>query len=84
MSDLLDDMNKLKTDIYECLDDLSEINDSSYNVYNKVIYQDMIIKGLFSHFKELTKTIDNLNKTIVVLSKNLANEIDENKLKMTK
>ena len=82
MNNLLDDMIKLKNDIYNCLDDLKETTEPIYN--DKIIFQDTIIKGLFIHFKELTTTIDNLNETIVVLSKSLVNEINENKLKTEK
>ena len=84
MNNLLDDMSKLKNDIYNCLDDLKDNTEPIYNVYDKIIFQDTIIKGLFIHFKELTTTIDNLNETIVVLSKSLVNEINENKLKNEK
>ena len=78
MNKILDYMNKIKNNIYECLDDLKDINEP---VYNKVIFQDIIIKSLFNHFKDMTKNIDNLNETIMVLSKNLENEINENKNK---
>tara|TARA_B100001029_G_C14755431_1_gene283065 strand:- start:209 stop:532 length:324 start_codon:yes stop_codon:yes gene_type:complete len=81
MNNILDDMDKLKTDIYSCLEDLEQINDP---VYNKMIFQDIIIKGLFSHFKDLTKNIDNLNKTIMVLSRHLKKELEDNKYKNDK
>lgn len=76
MSDLLDDMNDLKKNIKMCVEDAREMNNPINNIYDtKEEFQEIIIKGMLNNIRDLTKTVNNLNDTIRVLSNNLHSEI---------